>query len=318
MADQENCFEHQKGESCMSKKTIIWLIVAGCLVVAGLILFTSVMMVNGWDFSKLNTSELETSTYTFSEAFSAINIDTDTADVSFLPAKDGNCTVVCNEFKNARHLVNMQNNSLDIRIQNNKKWYEYIGINISSPKITVYLPKSEYDKLIINGDTGDINVPKDFQFAILDISVDTGDVTSLASISENLRIKTDTGDIRIENVSANDLNLTVSTGDTYLSNIDCENLMTEGSTGDLILKNVIAADKLSIERSTGDVKFDGCDAREIIIETDTGNVTGNLLSAKIFITETSTGSISVPQSTSGGTCSVTTSTGDIRLEIRSS
>ena len=299
----------------MSRKTKIWLIVASCLVVAGLLLFASVMMANDWDFTKLSTSKYETSTYTLSETFSVINVDTDTADVIFLPSKDGNCTVVCYEMENAQHLVDVQNDSLNIRIQNSKKWYEYIGINFGTPKITVSLPQSQYDALFIHSSTGDVNISKDFQFSILDISVDTGDVTNFASVSENMKIKTDTGDIRMENISANTLNLTVSTGDTYLTNIDCENLMTKGSTGDIVLKNVIAANTFSIERSTGDVKFDRCDASEIFVNTDTGNVTGSLLSEKVFITDTSTGNISVPQSTSGGKCSVTTSTGDIRLEL---
>lgn len=300
----------------MSKKTKIWLIVAGCLVVAGLLLFTSVMMANGWDFTKLSTSKYETNTYTLDDALSKINIYTDTADIVFLPSEDGKCTIVCYEMENAKHLVELTSDALYIGIRDEREWYEYIGINFGSPKITVSLPQSQYDALFINSSTGDVNIPKDFQFKILDVSVDTGDVTNFASVSENLKIKTDTGDIRIENVSANALNLTVSTGDIHLANIQCENLLTKGSTGNISLKNVIAADKFSIERSTGDVKFIGCDAGEIFVETDTGDVTGSLLSEKVFITKTSTGNIKVPQSTSGGKCQVTTSTGNIMLELQ--
>ena len=40
-----------------------------------------------------------------------------------------------------------------------------------------------------------------------------------------------------------------------------------------------------------------------------------LLSPKIFFTETSTGKVQVPRSLSGGECGITTSTGDIKLEI---
>ena len=83
---------------------------------------------------------------------------------------------------------------------------------------------------------------------------------------------------------------------------------------DISLKNVIATEKISIERSIGDVKFDDCDATEIWVETDTGDVTGNLLSEKIFITETSTGDVNVPKSTKGGKCEITTSTGDIYIK----
>ena len=108
--------------------------------------------------------------------------------------------------------------------------------------------------------------------------------------------------------------INVSTGKTNLTDIKCKSLISDGSTGDFSLKNVIATEKFSIERSTGDVKFDDCDANEIWIKTDTGDVTGKLLSEKIFITETSTGDVNVPKSTNGGKCEITTSTGDIYIK----
>lgn len=300
----------------MSKKTKVWLTVAGCLVIAGLIVFTFAMSAYGWDFSKLSTTKYETRTYTPDGTFSKIHIYTEDADITFIPSENNICTVVCYEQENARHIVDVANDSLYVRVQNEKKWYEYIGINFSSPKITVSLPQSQYDALFINSSTGDVNIPKHFQFDILDISVDTGDVINNASVSETIKIKTDTGDIRMEDVSADTVNLTVSTGETYLTNIRCRKLTSSGDTGDIILKNVIATEQFSIDRSTGNVKFDSCDALDIFVQTDTGNVTGSLLSEKVFVTKTSTGKVKVPSSASGGKCSIVTSTGDIRLEVK--
>jgi len=82
------------------------------------------------------------------------------------------------------------------------------------------------------------------------------------------------------------------------------------------LKNVNAAEKFSIERSTGDVKFDGCDAAEVFVKTDTGDVTGTLLSEKVFIVETDTGKVDVPKTVNGGRCEITTDTGDINISIK--
>ena len=53
----------------------------------------------------------------------------------------------------------------------------------------------------------------------------------------------------------------------------------------------------------------------IMVKTSTGNVKGTLLSDKIFVTDTSTGRVSVPKTTSGGKCEITTSTGDIEIEL---
>ena len=72
---------------------------------------------------------------------------------------------------------------------------------------------------------------------------------------------------------------------------------------------------MNIKRDTGDVKLDKCDANNIIIETSTGDVTGTLLSNKKFIVETSTGYKKVPESITGGICTITTSTGDVVIDV---
>ena len=173
-------------------------------------------------------------------------------------------------------------------------------------------------------------------FKHVDISLSTGDVDFRASASEMIKIKTSTGDICAENISAGSLDLTVSTGKvtvsgatcerdvtvgvstgkTYLTDTRCKSVISSGDTGDIYLNNVIATEKFSIERSTGDVKFDGSDATGIFVKTDTGDVTGSLLTDKIFITHTDTGDVDVPKTATGGKCEITTSTGDINIRIR--
>lgn len=106
----------------------------------------------------------------------------------------------------------------------------------------------------------------------------------------------------------------VSTGKAALTDIACKSVTSSGSTGDIYLKNVIAAEKLSIERSTGNVKFDRSDAAEIFVKTNTGNVTGSLLTDKVFITQTDTGDVSVPKTVTGGRCEIKTDTGDIKIK----
>ena len=73
--------------------------------------------------------------------------------------------------------------------------------------------------------------------------------------------------------------------------------------------------RLTIETSTGDVRLDHCDAGQITVKTTTGDVTGSLRTEKEFIAKTSTGDIDVPDTTSGGKCEITTSTGDIRITV---
>ena len=93
------------------------------------------------------------------------------------------------------------------------------------------------------------------------------------------------------------------------------NLYSKGTTGDIYLKNVLVNDLLNITRDTGDVTFNKSDALSIKIKTSTGNVKGSLLSRKCFNVKTSTGKKQVPESFSGGICEITTSTGDVIIEI---
>ena len=277
----------------------------------------------------------ETNIHDVNEEFNNISIKTDTADIAFVLSDDGTCRVVCYEDAKKSHSVEVQNGTLTVNVVNDKKWYDYIGVNIDSPKITVYLPESEYSSLVIEESTGDIEISKDFEFKSIDISLSTGDVKCYASSATAIKIVASTGDIYAESISASSLDLTVSTGKVtvsnvtcdadisiglstgkaYLTDIVCKNLTSMGSTGDISLKNVIAAEKISIERSTGDVTFEGSDAAELCITTDTGDVEGSLLTDKVFITKTDTGRINVPNSITGGRCEITTDTGDIKITI---
>ncbi len=320
----------------MRTRTKVWLIIAASFVLVGGIIFGGVMSMLKWDFTKLSTVKYETNNYEITENFNNISIITETSDVVFVPAENQKASVVCHEQKNMKHSVIVQNGKIVIEVVDTRKWYEYIGINFSTPKITVYIPQGEYGKLSIKSSTGDVKIPKEFKFENIDILVSTGNVKNYASALEDVKIKTTTGSICVEDASAGSLDLTVSTGKvtvsgvicegdiavgvstgkTYLSNIQCKNFTSSGSTGDISLKNVMAAEKFFIKRSTGDVMLDGSDAAEIFVETDTGDVTGTLLSEKVFITETSTGRINVPKTTLGGKCEITTETGDINISIK--
>ena len=320
----------------MGKATKIWLIIAAALVLCGGIIYGGVMAVFQWDFTKLSTVKYEKNTYAVKESYKNITIVTDTADVVLIPSETLESSVVCYEQENAKHAVSVKDGTLIIKVDDARKWYTQIGINFSSPKITVSVPQGEYGDLFVKSATGDVAIPKDFHFESIDISESTGDVTNFASASGTVKIKTGTGRIRVENISAGALDLSVTTGSvtatgvncqgdmkikvttgkTNLTDIRCENGQTQGNTGDISLKNVIAAQKLSIKRTTGDVKFSGCDAAELFVKTDTGDVTGTLLSEKVFITKTDTGRVNVPKTVTGGRCEITTDTGDIKIQIQ--
>ena len=294
-----------------------WLIIGASLVLIGCIIFAGVMAVLKWDFKMLSASKYETNEYTIDDEFKNISVESDTADITFLASDEKSVKVVCHEPSNAKHTVVISSDTLEIKKNDTRKWYEHIGISFESEKITVYLPKGKYGNLTVKASTGDLKATDEFKFADLNITLSTGDIT-LQSISANsISLRVSTGKIALDNVQIEgDLKAEVSTGKTYLKRLNCDNFISVGNTGDITMENVIAKQKISVERSTGDVKFDGCDAAEIFVVTDTGDVRGSLLSGKVFITKTDTGSIDVPKTTLGGKCEITTDTGDIRIELK--
>lgn len=294
-----------------------WLIIGASLVLIGCIIFTGVMTMLKWDFKKLSTLNYETNEYTIDNEFKNISVESDTADITLLASDEKSVKVVCDEPSDAKHTVVISSDTLEIKKNDTRKWYEHIGISFESEKITVYLPKGEYGKLSVKASTGDLKVTDEFKFADINVTLSTGDIT-LQSISANsISLRVSTGKIALQNIKCEgDLKAEVSTGKTYFKRLNCDNIISCGNTGDITMENVIAKQKISVERSTGDVRFDGCDAAEIFVVTDTGDVRGTLLSGKLFITKTDTGSIDVPNSTSGGRCEITTDTGDIKIELK--
>ena len=87
----------------MSKSAKIWLLAAASLVLFGTVIFLGVMTMLNWNFSKLSTDSYETNTYEINESFSGISVNTNTADIRFLPSDDEKCSVVCYEKKNEKH-----------------------------------------------------------------------------------------------------------------------------------------------------------------------------------------------------------------------
>ena len=184
----------------MRTRTKVWLMIAVSLVLIGCVLFAGVMTTLNWDFMGLAIVKYETNTYEIKDALDGISMNTDTADITFVLSDDGNCRVECLEAANAKHSVTVEDGTLTVEMMDKSSvqgFIGYIGLNFGSPKITVYLPKTEYTNLIIHGDTGDVKISDDFMFQDVDISLSTGTAHFFASASEMIKVKTSTGDIKI-------------------------------------------------------------------------------------------------------------------------
>lgn len=223
----------------MKNTAKVWLTIAVVLFLAGCVLV------------RLASAKYQTNTYEIGNAFRDISIKTDTTDIKFASSDDGTCKVECHEQASSKHSVSVENDTLVVR--SHKSWFDYLGFHFGSSKITVYLPKAEYNALSIREITGDVTIPKEHSFDHVDISLTTGDVDFSASVSNAVKIKAVTGDIRVKNTSAGSLDLSVTTGNVTASGVSCREDITV---------NVV----------TGGADLTDSSCRKVVSNVVTGNV----------------------------------------------
>ncbi len=311
------------------------LLTGVCLVVVGALIAVAALFSMKFDFRRLSTRKTVTNTYTPAGEFSDILVDTATEEVSFLPAEDGKCRVVCVEEEGSQHIVIVSGDVLSIKHVNTQKWYDQIGVGSGKTSVTVYLPKKEYAALTLRTDTGDVTVPAAFRFESVLMTASSADIDLRANVEGSIGIRTSSGSISLGGLRASSLELTASTGHISVSDsviegkvsarastgklgftdLSCAEAEVKTTTGDVDLVRVLVSEQLRVETDTGDVRFERSDAPEIHVETNTGDVTGTLLTPKIFEADSDTGKVQLPRSEPGGRCELKSDTGDFKLEI---
>ena len=314
------------------KKGIIALIAVGStLLVAGTALFISGLVIE-----KMN-KEPVVNTYDIREDVNKINIDISTANVEFKVSEDGTSKVICNETNKEVHNVSVANNTLSITYQDNLAWYErWFNIIPYKMSVEIYLPSGNYESVVVRNSTGDITINKEYSFSDVDLKVSTGTIYVYSDATNTLKVESTTGDIHINEVNTKELELKASTGDVNLTKVvatgdiaintstgkinvlevSANNIKTSCSTGKVKLDKSYSTGHLGITTSTGDVAILDSDADTVDISTSTGDVNATFTSDKIVFAETKTGNVDVPHLTSGGLCSIKTTTGDITVKIK--
>ena len=299
----------------MKRSTAVWLIIGGALILAGAIIFSTVMSMLNWNFKSLDTNKYETCVHESDKSVGEVKIDVTTADVTLKPSDDGKVKVVCYQNSKIPYAVTVKNGVLTIQEKDNRKWYEHIGINFNTPKIEVYLPTTNGFGLELDVSTGDVYIAKDFKLFDVEINVTTGDLKCLAFSAESIKIENTTGDVTLENtIVEKDVYVHYTSSDVTMRNVTVgEHTYIKGSTGDVAFHGGFGAN-LNVKTTTGDVKLDNFDAREMNVETTTGDVTGTLLTSKFFTVNTTTGDVNVQKYMQGYECKVKTTTGDVSIE----
>ena len=297
------------------------------IIVGSVLAFVAVDLVVSAIYRKA-TSRIEK--YEITESFKNIDINTSVSDIEFI--KSSTTEVVVKETKYERHIVKVENDTLKIDFDHKYK-FNFLMLPLDF-KVQVYAPFTDAYKLNLVNSTGDVYARSECSFADTNIQVSTGDVDFRCNINGDLKVNVTTGDVCLSNMSVlgktdirtstgkqsfdhvkftEGLTLKSTTGSSTLSDIETSDLNVDTTTGKVKLNNVKVSKKMNISTSTGDVEIKRSDAEEVNIKTTTGDVTADFLTSKIVSTRSSTGEVDVPKSTTGGICSIETTTGDIKV-----
>lgn len=240
----------------MSKKTIVWLIIATFLVFLGSAMFTVAIAESNWDFAKLGTVKYETNNYQIDEEFQNVSLQTDTANIVLVPAEDGVCKVVCYEEEKIKHSVSVQDGTLIIDRVDEREWYDYIGISFGRTKITVYLPDKEYDTLSVFVSTGETHITG-LQCKNLITKGSTGDVSLERVIaSESISVQRSTGDIELERCDGAELFIETDTGDVEGALLSDKVFFADSDTGEIDVPKTTSGGLCEIFTDTGDIQME--------------------------------------------------------------
>ena len=279
----------------MKKRTLIALIVAVCLIFVGGLLLTMGLSYAG---NHPQQSTLAQQEVLISEPFDSVVIDTEDCDVKFMPYNgDVDGQVVLLEQEAVTHSVLVEDGTLKIKMDDQRKWTDHIGIyNVfgqsENMEMTVYLPNVQYTSIRVTTDTGDMKIPGVLAAEEVLLRTDTGDVwlesgpvdmldcmTSSGDITVRggegmvMKLRTGTGDLDISGLTGEELHLASDTGDTDVENAAVKIFSFNGDTGDVELENVQAEEYLQVFTSTGDIDVENSNAAEVNIETSTGDIT---------------------------------------------
>ncbi len=338
------------GNTHLAKK--ITVIAVAVIMAAGLLCCMVLLTINNFD---LNTIKWETNTYVVEEEFKNISIKGEEAEISLAPSEDDSCKVVCTESERVYNVIEVRDETLAIERVNERKWNRYIGVFAGEIKLTVYLPKAEYEKLTINNSSGGVEIPEEFTFLEAEVVNSSGHISFAADVGGSLSLENTSGGMEIESVLVSgDMEAKSTSGSIEISDIECENLTAENTSGGMDMAsvlasgnmevkgtsgsinfenvecinlnventsgrvdcaNVIASEEICINNSSGGIELERCDAGNLKLEATSGNIEGTLLSEKTFLADATSGNVEVPRTTTGGRCEVATSSGDIFMSI---
>lgn len=328
----------------MSKGLNILLIIAGFLVVGGIVVasiaFFAAGSVTNLSTSNLNYTKVETALKAGDSKNVRLELETD--DVSFEVSPDDDFHFTYYESDRDKYELTQNSNEISLIYRRSGDWTDYIGVfvTLEAHNVTVMVPADYAGSIEVTASTGSINISRQENLNELSVNVTTGNIFISDSNAKSLEAAATTGKIDISDTNVEgktefatstgrinlnklavgeDLQATTTTGGMELNDVTMLSAEITSTTGGLSLDG-LKADKIVIQSTTGGIRLRDIDAMKLKIKATTGSVTGNLVgnSADYTITSsTNTGGNNLPENWGSGerSLNINTSTGSIDIEF---
>ena len=252
------------------------------------------------------------------QPFSNIAIDSADCTIRLLPATDGACRVSYRHLAQVGHIITVGQDTLTIRQQDKRSWLERLRGNWGGGEIEVYLPGTVYRNLNIRTASGTVEIPNNFVFDSAILHVVSGNVSCSGGVRERLEVKTVSGRISLEGLCSPCLQLWAKTisGHIELIRISCDSLTATSTSGAMKFTSLAAEASLRATNISGKMVLTDCDAGSLELKTISGRISANLRTPKVFSAHSVSGQVSVPPTSSGGPCKITTTSGSITCTIQ--
>lgn len=309
-----------------SNKKIIML-VAGGLIIIGVVIALLAFALVGFNWNSFNTSlPDEQKSYSYDLAsVSNLTISELDADVIIVGTDDDKIKITSFENKKDAYTIDLQaNGNLNVNRSVYKHWYEYIGFNISNQKrtLTIAVPQKFTGQIEASTMSGNLDLSGFESLDAVGASTASGQITLKNVIVANqIKASTMSGNFDLANLHASkDVDLNTSSGEIQFNTGKIDgNLSISSLSGNIDLADINIKGDGAFENSSGKVNFNRLAANNVSISTLSGDVQGSILGdpANYKITADSlSGRIDIPNSGNGKIAvDISTSSGNIAIEF---
>jgi len=304
-------------------KRIIVIISSIFILIGAVLIFVGASMI-GFDFTQLNSVNLEKNSHFIYEDYENIDVSDLECDVIFKYRRNTKDVTLIEamEGDGIENSIEVVDGTLKIRRVDNRKWYEKFSFWWADDStLVVYLPDTEYDSIRISTASGNIEVPEKLEFSSSDIKTVSGDINFMALTHGQLNIKSTSGDIECI-ASGNEAKLKTVSGNIAATSLAALELSADSTSGDV---NVLSfsGEILNLRTTSGDVKFtvypdeysnEKFNENFIEIKTTSGDVNGGVYCDFNYKIKTTSGDVYAPQSVgSAPDCIIKTTSGDVKI-----